>query len=293
KWLGNVPEFKIPKKEVINLYPESDKSAIDVMKSHLAETYETEEIKFIKNANNPNYIFYKGSQSGSNPGCWGIDAKTGELYYFKTGNGKQNITEHVSAILYKAAGIEVPETSLINPSVAQCGVLNPQEILLKSKAIANLKGISSNPQKAYEGFAVDAWLANWDAVCSGNTLLKGNTAVRIDFGGCLKYRARGGSKAYSFEVPELSSLLNPKINPESANLFKNMTREDLINSLKRVQSVTNKDIEQVYLSTYQYIEPDIFVNISMRKSYLAFILKEAEKTQQKSNLILINMYKEK
>jgi hypothetical protein len=315
----NVPENVIPKKTLTDLYPESDATKITLMKQRLqaqangledinlreltAKPYEVtkeftktkgkfcfdseaknvaigEQYKVIRTVNDGEYKIYKATQSGSNPGFWVEHSTSGDLYYFKTGNGQQNITEHVSSQLYKAAGIDTPEMNLVaGPEFDQ--FVSSNNCWIKSKAIAGLESIENNPKAAYEGFAVDAWLANWDAVCSGNTLIKNGTAVRVDFGGCLDFRARGQRKAFENVVGELSTLLDSNINYESAQIFKNMTREDLISSLKRVQSVSNEEIQNIYNSVNIYMNPELFFTLQNRKTYLGYILKEAENIPMK------------
>ena len=312
----DVPQIVVEKKSLHDLYPASDAVKIAKMKERLKiqsdgtedielneitgkqykkqiETEKTRE-KFcfdkegkdlpvgakytvIETMNDGDYRIFKATQSGSNPGFWVEHTGSGDLYYFKTGNGLQNVTEHVSSQLYRAAGIDTPEMNLIagpgfdsNKSLDNCWI--------KSRAVADLKPISDNPKSAYEGFAVDAWLANWDAVCSGNTLIKDGNAVRVDFGGTFDFRARGARKKFGNEVIELSSLIDTQINPESAKIFQGMTREDLIASLKRVQSVTKNDIDKIYDSVKMYMNPELFTTLQNRQKYLGFILREAEST---------------
>lgn len=281
---SDVPKNVITKKSLNNLYPEMDAEALILMKQNLknrASGIKNMELQEIKTHNNESYNVYSATQSGSNPGFWAENKVTGELFYMKTGNGRQNITENVSSQIYRAAGIDTPDMQLIGSPAFNSSHLNSDNCWIKSKAVTDLTHILENPKAAYEGFAVDAWLANWDAVCSGNTLLKNGNAVRVDFGGTLNFRAKGGMKKFGNEVHELSTLLDSKINPESALVFKDMTRDDLINSLRRVQDVSNDDIQKIYNSVNAYMDPEIFTTIYNRKNYLSLVLKEAEKTKMK------------
>lgn len=282
-----VPQIVIQKKSPHNLYPVSDEAELTLMKENLlkrANGTEKMELRGITEDSFPDndYVILKGTQSGSNPGFWAEHKSSGNLYYMKTANGQQNITEHISSQLYRAAGIDTPEMNLIQGPGFKSSV-SSDNCWIKSKAITGLKPLEQNPEAAYEGFAVDAWLANWDAVCSVNTLLKNGNAVRVDFGGTLNFRARGAKKQFSNEVPELSTLLDPKINPKSANVFKNMTRKDLLSSLERVQSVTDSDIQKIYSSVKTYVNPEIFEAIKNRKKYLNYVLYEAKKIEMKPN----------
>ena len=112
-------------------------------------------------------------------------------------------------------------------------------------------------------------------------MLKNGTAVRLDFGGTFDFRARGARKEFSNQVSELSTLLDPNINPESAKIFENMTREDLITSLQRVQSVTSDEIQKIFNGVRIDMNPELFTTIRNRKQYLNYVLKEAETTPMK------------
>ena len=325
----DVPQIVIPKKTTTNLYPASDAAELAQMKKSLSSrasdeelieltelttdpyTKQVEETKIrqkycydkegqnvqvgeeytvLKTQYDGTYKIYKATQSGSNPGFWVEHNGSGDLFYFKIGNGQQNVTEHVVSQLYRAAGIDTPDMNL----VAAPGFnvkLGIDNCWIKSKAIAGLNPIQDNPELAYEGFAVDAWLANWDAVCSGNTRIKNNSAVRLDFGGALDFRARGAKKEFGNQVPELSTLLDPQINPESAKVFQNMTRNDFIKSLERVQSVTNDDMQKLYNSVRIYMNPELFTTLQNRKTYLAYVLNETKKIDIKQDESISNYIK--
>jgi hypothetical protein len=64
-----------------------------------------------------------------------------------------------------------------------------------------------------EGFVADALLANWDVIGQeqDNILWTDDDApIRIDQGGCLRFRAQGIKKDYGPEVVELESMLGEK-----------------------------------------------------------------------------------
>lgn len=78
------------------------------------------------------------------------------------------------------------------------------KVSVASKIITNSDGTKlassmslSSVEGALEGFVIDAWLANWDVVgmAFDNMLVKDKrSAVRVDTGGALRYRASGGLK---------------------------------------------------------------------------------------------------
>lgn len=94
-------------------------------------------------------------------------------------------------------------------------------------------------KKAQENFVVDGWLANWDAVGQGadNMMLVGEKVVRIDNGGSLLFRAKGGLKGSAFgnTVGELDSLLKPSLNPSAAEVYKGITDKQIVKQIKKLE----------------------------------------------------------
>lgn len=77
--------------------------------------------------------------------------------------------------------------------------------------------------------------AQRNAYSKGITMLDaGGNPVKVSTSGTAGYRVRGERRPdFSEDVTELRSFLDPSINPESAAIFKDMTREDLLKSLNR------------------------------------------------------------
>ena len=73
--------------------------------------------------------------------------------------------------------------------------------------VPNLSNEPKSQSQKYDGFAVDAWLANWDAPKNDNTQYRDSGVVKVDVGGSLRYRARGELKDFGNIVDELSSLI--------------------------------------------------------------------------------------
>ena len=100
---------------------------------------------------------------------------------------------------------------------------------------------------AQDGFVFDAWLANWDVVGQGydNMLVDADGTVwRVDAGGALEYRAKGTPKGGNFgdKVGELSSLKDPSLNPTAAKVFGGISKAQLDEQAKVLQSISPNDI---------------------------------------------------
>ena len=187
-----------------------------------------------------------GPQRGSNPGGLYRNRYTGDEWYVKMPASEDVARNEVLAgALYRAAGIEVPELRLIDargkPAVAS-------KIVRDVQADAKLLR-AGKAQGVADGFAIDAWLGNWDVVGLNfdNLLLKEGRAVRVDVGGALRYRAQGGLKgsAWSPTVRELETLRNPQSNPQTAAVFRHVSEAQLKASAARLQAIADDDIRRL------------------------------------------------
>jgi lambda family phage portal protein len=131
----------------------------------------------VKQGSNPKHI---QSEAAANKlyGAMGVPVPPSYIYHEKTGTkaGTYQVAEHID-------GIELGKLP------------KPQQ----EAAIKKLK----------ENFAADALVANWDVVGMNkdNILVTvDGTPVRIDNGGSLEYRAQGGVKAFTSDVPEIDSM---------------------------------------------------------------------------------------
>lgn len=186
-----------------------------------------------------------GPQRGSNPGGLYQDTETGVKWYIKTPGSADNARNEVlAAKLYQAAGLEVPELQVIDWQ---------GQTSIASKIVDGLEqGTPDRLARATgtgEGFVVDAWLANWDVVglSYDNLLLRGSQVVRVDTGGALRYRAQGSMKgaAWGDTVGELETLRDPAMNAQSARVFAQITRDDLVAGARRVLAVSESDIREL------------------------------------------------
>ena len=187
-----------------------------------------------------------GNQKGSNTGGFYQDTTTGERYYIKEpASADIARNELLAAKLYEAAGVEVPELSLMEEG----GVTR-----LASKIV---DGITQDAAALKAGkvagvgdsFIVDAWLGNWDVAGMGfdNLLIKGGRAVRVDVGGALRYRAQGGLKGAKWgdTVDEIESLRDPRTNSQTAAVFSRVTREDMIAGARKVLAMSDRKIDDL------------------------------------------------
>lgn len=219
-----------------------------------------------------------GPQRGSNPGGLFQDTETGVQWYIKQPSSADNARNEVLASkLYQAAGLEVPELQVIDWQ-GQTSVASRIVDGLEQADPSNL----ARAKGAGDGFVVDAWLANWDVVGLDydNLLLRGSQVVRVDTGGALRYRAQGSQKgaAWGSQVAELDSLRNPQINSQAAQVFGNVSREDLIDGARTVLAVSEDDIRdlvRVYGPTSQGEADSLVATLLARQADIARRFPEA------------------
>lgn len=184
-----------------------------------------------------------GPQGGSNPGGRFKDPSSQEWYIKLPASEAHAKNELLAAKLYEAASIKVPELKLVTMN-GKVGIASKWvDGMSKTKHPDEL----AMADGAISGFAVDAWLANWDVTGLGlDNLLVGpdGKAVRIDVGGSLLFRAQGSPKGGAFgnEVTELQSLVDPKMSPLSAALFGGMSKAAQEKSAERVLKVSDEQI---------------------------------------------------
>lgn len=196
-----------------------------------------------------------GGQGGSNPGGLFRHKVTGEKWYVKVpGNPDQARNEVLTAQLYRAAGVEAPEYAFLTVTGQIGGGQYSGAFGIASKIIDGLTNDAAalragSVAGVREGFALDAWLANWDVVGLNfdNLLVRAGRAVRVDTGGGLLYRAQGAPKGPAFgpRVLELDSLRDPNINPQAAAVFRHVTDADLRAGVARILAIPDADIRRL------------------------------------------------
>ena len=188
-----------------------------------------------------------GHQAGSNPG--GVyENADGKKFYVKQSKSELHAKNEVLADdLYELAGIDSSKLELANvDGKGKLGTASP----MIDGATPNLKSKLSDPEykkTLQEGFAVDAWLANWDVaglVYDNVVTNKDGKPVRIDPGGALIFRAQGAPKGDLFgdSVGEWDTLRNGS-NAQSAALFGDMTPDQLKASAQKVLDISPEQID--------------------------------------------------
>lgn len=180
-----------------------------------------------------------GGQGGSNPGGKFKDENGVEWYCKFPENDHIAKAEVLAAKLYSALGLNAQDAKLVTKD-GKVGIASRWQDVKKAspKELAQTPGV-------LEGFAADAWLANWDVVGLAYDNLqiddKGH-AMRVDAGGSLMYRAQGSKKAFGEHVTELDSLRDPKINPQAAAVFGKMSEADITASVAKVAQISDAQI---------------------------------------------------
>lgn len=210
-----------------------------------------------------------GPQGGSNPGGKFKDENGTEWYCKFPADEDTAKAEVLAAKLYALAGVSGQDAKLITKG-GKVGIASKWVDVKKADpaSLANTNGVIS-------GFATDAWLGNWDVVGLGYDNLQvgaDGKAIRVDAGGSLMYRAQGGKKAFGDTVPELDSLIDPAINPQSAKVFGKINEADLLASVSKVVNLSDSKITAaVMTSGYGSMEDrqKLAATLIARKKYLA------------------------
>ena len=182
-------------------------------------------------------------KKGSNEGGLFKDKKLETLHYIKWPNSPLRAkVEALTALLYGYAQVPVPLVRTIE-------FQNKDAVMSDwiDEAAPMTEAQMKKHRDVRDGFAVDAWLANWDVVgLSGDNIVAGpgNTAYRIDLGGAMLFRAQGKPKEFSGDVGELETLRDPGVNSEAAKVFAGMTLKELRASASKVEAVTDLQIDQ-------------------------------------------------
>lgn len=184
-----------------------------------------------------------GHQKGSNPGGFFKDTN-GTVWYCKFPKSPDHAANEIlTAKLYEAAGVAVPELKMIEDG---------GDIGVASKVVDGVKqdkAAITTPGKVpgvFEGFAADAWLADWDSVglLHDNLLVdKNGNAIRIDVGGSLLYRAQGAPKGKAFgdKVAEIESLRDPK-NHAPYSVFGKIPLSKLVEGVEIIAGIPDREI---------------------------------------------------
>lgn len=234
-----------------------------------------------------------GGQDGSNIGATFVDKATGVEYYVKAPNNPiQAKVEVLASKLYEAAGVRTAKLQFIditgdigNNNVAgKLGIASKMEKVtdLDTSQMKTLTG-------AKEGFAADAWLANWDVIGTGGAKslnlkkLADGGAFRLDTGASMNFRARGGIKEFNGnDVPEIDSLRVRSINAEATEVFGDINQDQIVAGVARIVKISDGDIRRLVNDTMGDDAGDFADILIARKNILA---KRYEKELTKLNKV--------
>lgn len=226
-----------------------------------------------------------GPQTGSNPGGLYRNKFTGETVYVKFPKSEAHAQNEVLASkLYELADIKAAQVIKLVDANGRVGVASKIIPDLNSQTAAAIK----KAKGAREGFAVDAWLANWDVVGLGydNLLIDAaGNAVRVDTGGALLFRAQGGKKGMAFgdKVNELLTLRDKNMNPQAASVFGDMSDAALKKSLKKVTAIKDADIDRLVDAYGPSAERDFLkATLKARRDDLKQVLADLSKPKPKT-----------
>lgn len=235
---------------------------------------------------------FKENQTETYKSYWVLNQKTNELFYAKFPKKKRLNTDRTQAEaevfaskIYKLIGENVPEMQLIKTIDGKTGTI--------SKYIPGLEPIKCAEPKLHSGFGVDILLANLDGIISNNVQVQNDKLYRIDFSGTFDYQADGEYKKFNIFVDELTTMLDPKNNNASAELFSSMTKNELIESLEKVANLNENELKK--LAKKYSIEERLLYTILKRKEYLSYALEiiKNSKNNKKIDLDFLEEVKEK
>lgn len=145
--------------------------------------------------------------------------------------------QFLAASLYNFTGVAVEQTALVDidpdklPGHSGVGVKTKQIEKSPYADVTDPDSLSAKTkQQLARGFAIDAWLGNWNPTgTAGSNLVvdKYGDVYRTNVGGSLFFRNNGLPKQLSDKVDEIDSLRNPNVNATSAKVFANVTDDDI------------------------------------------------------------------
>lgn len=183
-------------------------------------------------------------QKGSNLGGWFRDVDGDRFYVKKAKSDDHAANEVLAANLYVLAGVDTPQITrgFGAPNIGGGLQTATPEVKNAKTNLEQKLGDKSYLDQLRSGFAVDAWLANWDVagLTYDNVVDSGGQPVRIDVGGTLLYRAMGAPKGDAFgdTVSEIDTLRDAKMNAQSSAIFGSMTYDQIRESAKRLLPIT-------------------------------------------------------
>jgi hypothetical protein len=182
---------------------------------------------------------------GTQPGGVYEDTR-GQYYYVKQSQSDEHArAETLASKLYALAGVACVHVELVehNGRLATASPMIDDARAYLGHRLHDTAYLA----KIRAGFAVDAWLANWDVagLVFDNVVSDSNdNPVRVDTGGCLQFRAMGSPKGAAFgpKAAEWDTLRTPSTAPQAWKLFATMSEAELLASALHVAMVTPEQI---------------------------------------------------
>jgi SPP1 gp7 family putative phage head morphogenesis protein len=146
-------------------------------------------------------------------------------------------SEALADELYRTIGAPVPKGGIIETAEGPMKItefLEHSSSLKKRLSVASPEIREDTLKALQENFVADALFANWDVVGLefDNVLKHRGTFYRVDNGGALMFRAQGARKAnFGKRVDELTSLRDPAINSQTAEIFGSITDEEIYDQI--------------------------------------------------------------
>lgn len=197
-----------------------------------------------------------GEQLGANEGGIFQD-EAGNQYYVKVQKSLEHAqNERLASALYRATGVDVPEVHRGSGAPGLSGEYQTASRLVPDTQVDLRSRVDSNDTAylaaVHEGFAVDAWLANWDVAGENpaggwdNIVSANGQPWRIDMGGALLFRGLGGPKGDAFGpvVTEWDKFRDAHSSRASAHVFRSIAPEAMAASATRVQKITPAQIRK-------------------------------------------------
>lgn len=201
-----------------------------------------------------------GPNAGTTPG--GVfEAPDGSRWYVKGQHSQKHAdNEALASAFYRLAGIDVPEVIRGQGTPGLPGTAHTATKMISgaSQTLPKKLGNDAYISKIKEGFALDAWLANWDVVGEGDENPWGNIVEgedgkphRIDVGGALLFRGLGSEKGNLFgnNVTEFDRMRDTSTGSRHTQIFAGMTDGEIVSSVERVEKIsptTIRDLVVVY-----------------------------------------------
>lgn len=152
-------------------------------------------------------------------------------YVIKQGASPGHVrNEFVANKAYQALDIKVPDARLDETKIGPVQTTQFIHGTPYSQLTSADRKVADSALRS--SFVADAVLGNWDVIGKNNdnVIVKAGVPYRIDNGGALLYRAMGSLKSASQfgpQVTELKTMLDPKLNPSAAGVFKGITQDQI------------------------------------------------------------------